>query len=56
MLSERLGCPAIDLSIPQMSMHSIRAMTGAKDPGLGVKFFEGFFRHYQTVTLLVSSD
>lgn len=35
MLSERLGVPAIDMSICQMSMHSIRAMTGAKDPGLG---------------------
>jgi len=56
MLSERLGVPAIDLSICQMSMHSIRAMTGAKDPGLGVKYLEGFFRHYQTVQGLVQQD
>ncbi|EJU03382.1 peptidase M18 aminopeptidase I [Dacryopinax primogenitus] len=56
MLSERLGVPAIDLSLCQMSMHSIRAMTGAKDPGFGVKYLEGFFRHYQTVSGLVQQD
>jgi len=56
MLSERLGVPAIDLSICQMSMHSIRAMTGAKDPGFGVKYLEGFFRHYQTVQGLIQQD
>ncbi|KZS90073.1 peptidase M18, aminopeptidase I [Sistotremastrum niveocremeum HHB9708] len=48
-LSERLGCRSIDMSIPQLSMHSIRAMTGAGDPGIGVQFFEGFFRGYQAV-------
>jgi len=56
MLSERLGIPAIDLSICQMSMHSIRALTGAKDPGFGVKYMEGFFRHYQTVSGIVQQD
>ncbi|KZT53919.1 putative vacuolar aspartyl aminopeptidase Lap4 [Calocera cornea HHB12733] len=56
MLSERLGVPAIDLSICQLSMHSIRAMTGAKDPGFGIKYLEGFFRHYQTVFGIVQQD
>jgi aminopeptidase I len=48
-LSERLGIPAIDVGIPQLSMHSIRAITGNKDPGLGVKFFEGFLREWGNV-------
>jgi len=56
LLSERLGVPAIDLGICQWSMHSIRAMTGAKDPGFGVTYLEGFFRHYQTVSGLIQHD
>jgi len=48
-LSERLGIPTIDVGIPQLSMHSIRAITGNEDPGLGVKFFEGFLREWGSV-------
>ncbi|KZS87347.1 putative vacuolar aspartyl aminopeptidase Lap4, partial [Sistotremastrum niveocremeum HHB9708] len=47
MVSERLGCPTIDVGIPQLSMHSIRGITGSADPGIGVKFFQGFFEHYE---------
>lgn len=46
MVSQRLGCRAIDVGLPHLSMHSIRGITGAADPGLGVHFFEGCFRHY----------
>jgi len=49
MTSSRLGCRAVDAGIPQLSMHSIRATTGALDPGLGVKLFTGFFDHYEEV-------
>jgi aminopeptidase I len=49
MTSSRLGCRAIDCGIPQLSMHSIRATTGALDPGLGVKLYKGFFDYYQEV-------
>lgn len=49
MTSSRLGCRAVDAGIPQLSMHSIRATTGALDPGLGVKLFKGFFDHYEEV-------
>ncbi|KZO99400.1 peptidase M18, aminopeptidase I [Calocera viscosa TUFC12733] len=47
MLSETLGMPCVDIGIPQFSMHSIRGMTGSKDPGLGVKWMEGLFREYE---------
>lgn len=49
MLSSQMGVRAIDVGIPQLSMHSIRATTGSLDPGLGVKLFKGFFDHYETV-------
>ena len=49
MLSSAMGCRAIDVGIPQLSMHSIRATTGALDPGLGVKLFKGFFDHYEKI-------
>lgn len=49
MLSAATGMRAIDAGIPQLSMHSIRATTGDKDPGLGVQLFKGFYDHYEEV-------
>lgn len=43
------GARTIDLGIPQLSMHSIRAATGSKDFGLGVKYFHGFFDNWRAV-------
>lgn len=47
MLSSALGIRAIDAGLPQLSMHSIRATTGALDPGLGVLMFTGFLNGYE---------
>lgn len=49
MLSAATGVRAIDAGLPQLSMHSIRATTGSRDPGLGVKLFAGFFDHFEDV-------
>jgi aminopeptidase I len=49
MLSSAMGVRAIDAGIPQLSMHSIRATTGALDPGIGVKVFKGFFDNFESV-------
>lgn len=49
MLSSAMGVRAIDAGIPQLSMHSIRATTGSKDPGLGALLFQGFFKHFERV-------
>ncbi|KAM5444786.1 vacuolar aminopeptidase 1 [Microsporum ferrugineum] len=49
MTSARIGMRAIDVGIPQLSMHSIRATTGSLDPGLGVQMFKGFFDYFQDV-------
>ena len=56
MLSKQTGMRAIDIGIPQLAMHSIRATTGKKDPGLGVQYFEGFFRHFEMVEGTVTVD
>lgn len=49
MLSTAMGCRAADAGMPQLSMHSIRATTGALDPGLGVQFFKGFLDNWEKI-------
>ncbi|TEY86570.1 hypothetical protein BOTCAL_0006g00500 [Botryotinia calthae] len=49
MLSSAMGVRSIDVGIPQLSMHSIRATTGSKDPGLGAKMIEGVFAGWESV-------
>lgn len=53
MLSQALGVPAADVGIPVLSMHSIRGITGSKDPGLGVQYFESFLQEWASLS---SSD
>lgn len=48
-ISSQTGARAIDLGIAQLSMHSIRAATGSKDVGLGVKFFKNFLQNWRPV-------
>ena len=49
MLSSAMGVRAADCGLPQLSMHSIRATTGALDPGLGVQFFKSFFDNWEKI-------
>ena len=49
MLSSALGVKTVDAGLPQLSMHSIRATTGALDPGLGVKWFTGFLDNWEKI-------
>ncbi len=51
MLSSMTGIRAIDAGLPQLSMHSIRATTGALDPGLGVLMFTGFLNGFERVDM-----
>lgn len=46
-MAVQTGARTIDMGIPQLSMHSIRAALGSKDVGLGVKFFKGFFANWR---------
>lgn len=48
-LSSMMGVRAADAGLAQLSMHSIRATIGALDPGLGVKFFKGFYDYWEKV-------
>ncbi|BFZ55292.1 hypothetical protein PYCC9005_002332 [Savitreella phatthalungensis] len=56
MLSKATGMRALDMGIPQLAMHSIRATTGSKDPGLGVKYWEAFFREFEAVEGTIKVD
>lgn len=49
MLSSAMGVRAADAGLAQLSMHSVRATTGALDPGLGVHFFKGFFDNWERI-------
>ncbi|MCW7072275.1 MAG: M18 family aminopeptidase [Methanophagales archaeon] len=49
MLSSAMGVRAADCGLPQLSMHSIRATTGALDPGLGVQLFKSFFDNWEKI-------
>ncbi|KAG8422240.1 vacuolar aminopeptidase 1 [Metarhizium acridum] len=48
-LSSAMGCKAADAGLAQLSMHSVRATTGALDPGLGVKYFKGFLDLWEQI-------
>ena len=46
-LSAKTGMRSVDMGIPQLSMHSIRATTGSRDVWLGVKFFKAFYEEWE---------
>ncbi|AAS50736.2 ABL035Cp [Eremothecium gossypii ATCC 10895] len=48
-LSAATGARTIDLGIPQLSMHSIRAAAGSRDLGLAIRFFAGFLADWRAV-------
>lgn len=48
-LSSAMGLKSADAGLPQLSMHSVRATTGALDPGLGYKFFKSFLDNWQKI-------
>lgn len=49
MLSTMMGCRSTDAGLVQLSMHSVRATTGALDPGLGVLFYRGFLDNWERI-------
>ncbi|KAK9365517.1 peptidase M18 [Lipomyces kononenkoae] len=53
MLSSSMGCRAIDMGIPQLAMHSIRACTGSRDVALGVRLFQAFYEEWEDVDYFV---
>lgn len=50
-ISSKSGMRAVDLGIPQLAMHSIRATTGSRDVYLGVKFCKNFYQTWNQVDL-----
>ncbi|CAN6632008.1 vacuolar aminopeptidase 1 [Trichomonascus vanleenenianus] len=48
-LSSATGMRAVDLGIPQLSMHSIREATGSQDVYLGIEMFKAFYSSWYGV-------
>lgn len=44
-LSSKLGIPAIDVGVAQLSMHSIREMAGVEDVDHSINLFTSFYSH-----------
>lgn len=55
-LAVETGARVVDVGLPQLSMHSIRAMCGYKEAGLGIKAFEAFFRDWREENRRIDED
>eukprot|EP00300_Choanocystis_sp_HF-7_P030089 c38848_g1_i1.p1 GENE.c38848_g1_i1~~c38848_g1_i1.p1 ORF type:complete len:460 (+),score=111.03 c38848_g1_i1:43-1422(+) len=55
-LSTLTGIRAVDIGLPQLSMHSIREMCGVEDLFHYVRIFNAFFAHYQAVDASLEVD
>eukprot|EP00601_Ochromonadales_sp_CCMP2298_P000568 CAMPEP_0173169664 /NCGR_PEP_ID=MMETSP1141-20130122/830_1 /TAXON_ID=483371 /ORGANISM="non described non described, Strain CCMP2298" /LENGTH=470 /DNA_ID=CAMNT_0014091517 /DNA_START=6 /DNA_END=1418 /DNA_ORIENTATION=- len=56
MLSTSTGIRAVDLGMPQLSMHSIREMMGVADLQHGVDLFKAYFRDFREVEGAIKID
>jgi aminopeptidase I len=49
MISSNTGARVVDVGLSQLSMHSIRAMFGYKEVGIGIDTFAAFFKDWMIV-------
>jgi len=45
-ISANTGMRAVDVGMPQLSMHSVREMMGAADLENGLALFQAFYEHF----------
>ncbi len=48
-ISSNTGMRAVDLGMPQLSMHSVREMMGAQDLANGLSMFKGFLKDFRAI-------
>ena len=56
MLSALTGSRAIDIGMPQLSMHSIREMMGAADLTLATKLLTAFLKDFRAIDASLHKD
>ena len=54
-ISSDTGIRAVDVGLPQLSMHSVREMMGAADLQTGLDFFRAFYKHFDEVDAQLQS-
>lgn len=55
-LSTNTGIRAVDLGMPQLSMHSIREMMGCEDLTHAGNLFEAYFRDFRAIETSLRVD
>ena len=55
-LSTNTGIRAVDIGMPQLSMHSIREMMGCDDLTYATKLFEAYLKDFRTIDSLLKVD
>ena len=48
-ISANTGIRAVDIGMPQLSMHSVREMMGAQDLANGLSMFKGFLKDFRAI-------
>ncbi|TIB90947.1 aspartyl aminopeptidase [Wallemia mellicola] len=56
MLASKSGIQTVDIGLPQLSMHSIREMSGSEDPQHLIDLFRSFFEHYGQLQSEITVD
>ena len=55
-ISANTGMRAVDVGMPQLSMHSIREVMGVADLTHGLDLFTAFFTHFRDVDQMLKED
>lgn len=50
-LSAKLGIPAVDVGVAQLSMHSCREMAGVEDAEWAIRLFAAFFSQFESLEM-----
>jgi len=55
-LCANMGVRTVEIGLAQLSMHSVRALTGTREPELGVRYFGGVYEYFEGVRTQVTTE